>query len=70
MCLDMNICLFFSVVVNDWLFEVLIFKLVYLIMVGQDQVVQMVLEGQGFYSGKLVVGVFGCWLVLIEDFVG
>lgn len=30
----------------------------------------MISEGQGFYSGKLAVGVSGRWLVSIEDPAG
>src|SRR5574343_1417273 len=37
---------------------------------GQDQAVQRVSEGQGFYSGKLAAEVSGRWLVSIEDPVG
>ena len=34
---------------------------------GQDQLVKMVSEGQGFYSGSLGAGVSGRWHVLLED---
>jgi hypothetical protein len=37
---------------------------------GQDQAIQMVLEGPGFYSGKLAADVSGRWLVSIEDPAG
>ena len=42
-------------------------KLAHPTRAGQDQLVQMVLEGQGFYSGKLATEVSGRWLVSIED---
>ncbi|WP_240327719.1 FixH family protein [Dechloromonas sp. HYN0024] len=42
-------------------------KLVHPTRAGQDQMVKMTLEGQGFYSGKLSAGVSGRWLVSIED---
>lgn len=37
---------------------------------GLDQAVQMVAEGQGFYSGKLTGELAGRWLVSLEDPAG
>lgn len=37
---------------------------------GQDQLVRMTPEGQGFYGGELVAGIAGRWLVSIEDPAG
>jgi hypothetical protein len=37
---------------------------------GQDQLVRMVSEGQGFYGGELATGIAGRWLVSIEDPAG
>lgn len=37
---------------------------------GFDQSVQMIAEGQGFYSGKLAGGLAGRWLVSLEDPAG
>lgn len=45
-------------------------KLAHPTRAGQDQAIQMVLEGQGFYSGKLAAEVSGRWLVSIEDPAG
>lgn len=42
-------------------------KLAHPTRAGQDQLVKMVLEGQGFYSGKLASEISGRWLVSIED---
>lgn len=67
---DMNIRLLLSAVANDRLPEALILKLAHPTMAGQDQAVQMISEGQGFYSGKLAAGVSGRWLVSIEDPAG
>ena len=45
-------------------------KLAHPTRAGQDQLVQMKSEGQGFYSGKLTEGLTGRWLVTIEDPAG
>lgn len=37
---------------------------------GQDQTVELVSEGQGFYTGKLTEDIFGRWLVSLEDPAG
>lgn len=37
---------------------------------GQDQLVKVTLEGQGFYTGKLAADISGRWLVSIEDPAG
>lgn len=50
--------------------QTLTLKLSHPTRAGQDQAVQMVSEGQGFYSGKLAVEVSGRWLVSIEDPAG
>jgi hypothetical protein len=48
----------------------IVVKLAHPTRAGQDQMVKMVAEGQGFYSGKLAVEVTGRWLVSIEDPAG
>ena len=48
----------------------LVLRLAHPTRAGQDQLVKMVLEGQGFYSGKLAAEVSGRWLVSIEDPAG
>jgi len=45
-------------------------KLAHPTRAGQDQMVEMVAEGQGFYSGKLNADIGGRWLVSIEDPAG
>lgn len=50
--------------------QALILKLSHPTRAGQDQSIQMVSEGQGFYSGKLAEEVSGRWLVFIEDPAG
>ncbi|MBS1140446.1 MAG: hypothetical protein H6R13_1899 [Proteobacteria bacterium] len=45
-------------------------KLAHPTRAGQDQLVQMTSEGQGFYSGKMAAEVTGRWLVSIEDPAG
>jgi uncharacterized protein len=47
--------------------EALTLKLSHPTRAGQDQVVRMVSEGQGFYGGELTADVFGRWYVSIED---
>jgi uncharacterized protein len=42
-------------------------KLAHPTRAGQDQLVKMVLEGQGFYGGRLDTDISGRWLVSIED---
>jgi hypothetical protein len=48
----------------------IILKLAHPTRAGQDQLVKMTLEGQGFYTGKLAGDVSGRWLVSIEDPAG
>jgi hypothetical protein len=45
----------------------IVLKLAHPTRAGQDQLVKMTSEGQGFYSGKLAAEVTGRWLVSIED---
>ena len=47
--------------------EVLTLKLSHPTRAGQDQMVKMVSEGQGFYGGELTADVSGRWYVSIED---
>jgi uncharacterized protein len=47
--------------------EVLTLKLAHPTRAGQDQLVKMASEGQGFYSGTLSAEVSGRWHVSIED---
>lgn len=50
--------------------ETLVVKLAHPTRSGQDQLVAMKAEGQGFYSGKLLADVGGRWVVSIEDPAG
>jgi len=45
-------------------------KLAHPTRAGHDQMLEMVAEGQGFYSGKLNADIGGRWLVSIEDPAG
>ena len=47
--------------------EALTLKLSHPTRAGQDQIVKMVSEGQGFYGGELTADVPGRWYVSIED---
>jgi hypothetical protein len=47
--------------------EALTLKLSHPTRAGQDQIVRMVSEGQGFYGGELTADVSGRWYVSIED---
>lgn len=50
--------------------EAITLKLAHPTRAGQDQLVQMTSEGQGFYSGKLAGDIGGRWLVSLEDPAG
>lgn len=50
--------------------EAVVLKLAHPTRSGQDQAVQMRVEGTGFYSGKLSADISGRWLVSIEDPAG
>lgn len=50
--------------------EALTLKLSHPTRAGQDQMVKMVSEGQGFYGGKLSANISGRWYVSIEDPAG
>ena len=45
-------------------------KLAHPTRAGQDQLLQMVVEGQGIYGGKLAAEISGRWHVSIEDPAG
>lgn len=47
--------------------EKITLKLAHPTQAGKDQLVQLVSEGQGFYSGKLAIEISGRWHVSIED---
>lgn len=47
--------------------EKIVLKIMHPTQSGQDQLVQMESEGQGFYSGKLAANISGRWHVSIED---
>lgn len=47
--------------------EVLTLKLAHPTRAGQDHLVKMTSEGQGFYNGSLDAGVSGRWHVSLED---
>lgn len=65
-----NIRLLMRAQENVALPAVLSFKLAHPTRAGQDQVVELVAEGQGFYGGKLAGETAGRWLVSIEDPAG
>jgi len=67
---DMSIRLLLSADSVAQMPDVIALKLAHPTRAGQDQMVQMVSEGQGFYSGKLTADVSGRWLVSIEDPAG
>lgn len=67
---EMNVRLLLGAVASAQLPEALILKLAHPTRAGQDQSVQMISEGQGFYSGKLAADISGRWLVSIEDPAG
>ncbi len=48
----------------------LVLKLAHPTRAGQDQLVSMASEGQGFYGGKLAADISGRWHVSIEDPAG
>lgn len=50
--------------------DVINLKLAHPTRAGQDQLVPMTLEGQGFYTGKLAADISGRWLVSLEDPLG
>ena len=50
--------------------EVVSIKLAHPTQAGQDQLVKMTSEGQGFYGGQMAVEVAGRWIVSIEDPAG
>ena len=47
--------------------DVLLLKLAHPTQAGQDQLVKMVAEGQGFYSGQMASEFSGRWIVSVED---
>ncbi|UCV08841.1 FixH family protein [Dechloromonas denitrificans] len=67
---EMNIRLLLGADATAQVPEAIILKLAHPTRAGQDQLVQMVSEGQGFYSGKLTADISGRWLVSIEDPAG
>lgn len=50
--------------------EVISVKLAHPTQAGQDQLVKMLSEGQGFYSGQMATEIAGRWIVSIEDPAG
>jgi uncharacterized protein len=48
----------------------LLVKLAHPTIAGQDEVVKLVSDGQGMYTGKLAGEVAGRWRVMIEDPAG
>lgn len=67
---DLNLRLLIGADASSKVPEAIVLKLAHLTRAGQDQAVQMVSEGQGFYSGKMSADVSGRWLVSIEDPAG
>ena len=52
---------------NAELPEVLLLKFSHPTQAGQDQLVKMTTEGQGFYGGQLAGELHGRWIVSVED---
>lgn len=67
---DLNVRLLIAASGDAKLPEVIILKLAFPTRAGLDQAVEMVSEGQGFYSGKLSADLTGRWLVSLEDPAG
>jgi len=67
---DMNVRLLLRSAGDAKLPEKIVLKLAFPTRAGLDQAVEMVSEGQGFYSGKLTADVSGRWLVSLEDPAG
>jgi len=67
---EMNVRLLLGADATTQVPETIVLKLAHPTRAGQDQLVQMVSEGQGFYSGKLTADISGRWLVSIEDPAG
>lgn len=66
----LNIRLLLGTEKNAGLPQELVLKLAHPTRAGQDQLIKMKLESQGFYTGRLSGDVSGRWLVSIEDPVG
>ncbi len=64
---DLNIRLLLAADRDAGLPNEVVLKLAHPTRAGQDQLVTMKLESQGFYTGKLAGDVSGRWLVSIED---
>jgi len=67
---DLNVRLMLSAEGAAKVPAAIVLKLAHPTRSGQDQAVQMVAEGPGFYSGKLAADITGRWLVSIEDPAG
>lgn len=50
--------------------EVISLKLAHPTQAGQDQLVKMTSEGQGFYGGQMALEITGRWVVSLEDPAG
>lgn len=67
---DLNVRLMLRAAGEAKVPETIVLKLAHPTRGGQDQSVQMLSEGQGFYSGRLAADISGRWLVSIEDPAG
>lgn len=67
---DNNIRLFIHSNEGVELPKALVLKMAHPTRAGHDQSIEMILEGQGLYSGKLTGEAVGRWLVSIEDPAG
>lgn len=67
---DLNVRLMLSAANVPKEATAIVLKLAHPTRSGQDQAVQMIAEGVGFYSGKLAADISGRWLVSIEDPAG
>lgn len=62
-----NLRLLLGVASDARLPETIAIKLAHPTQAGQDQLVKMTSEGQGFYSGQMTSEITGRWIVSIED---
>lgn len=67
---DLNVRLLLGADKGAVLPKEIVLKLAHPTRAGQDQLIKMKLESQGFYTGKLSGDLSGRWLASIEDPVG
>ena len=67
---DQNLRLMLSAAGEAELPAAIVLRLTHPTRAGQDQAVEMISEGKGFYDGKLSADLAGRWLVTVEDPAG